>query len=72
MGGRGGDDPHIIPAFEAGESDGGSLIAMRYVPAVTRVFSAPAELLAPRRAAAIVSSVASALDAAHGAGLGAP
>ncbi len=26
------DDPHIVPVFEAGESDGVLFIAMRYVP----------------------------------------
>ena len=26
------DDPHIIPVFEAGDSDGVLFIAMRYVP----------------------------------------
>jgi serine/threonine-protein kinase len=64
------DDPHIIPVFEAGEAGGVLFIAMRYVPGgdlrslVRRVGP-----LSAGRAAAIVSSVASALDAAHGAGL---
>ena len=64
------DDPHIIPVFEAGDADGVLFIAMRYVPGgdvgtlVRREGPLP-----PARAAAIVSAVASALDAAHGAGL---
>ena len=64
------DDPHIIPVFEAGEAAGVLFIAMRYVPGgdvrslVRRVGPLP-----PGRAAAIVSAVASALDAAHAAGL---
>jgi hypothetical protein len=64
------DDPHIIPVFEAGEADGVLFIAMRYVPGgdahslVRRVGP-----LSQSRAAAIVSSMASALDAAHAAGL---
>jgi serine/threonine protein kinase len=64
------DDPHIIPIYEAGEADGALYIAMRYVRGgdvgslVRR--SGP---LAPARVAAIISAVASALDAAHAAGL---
>jgi serine/threonine-protein kinase len=64
------DDPHIIPVFEAGEFDGHLFIAMRYVPGgdlgsrIRR--SGP---LTPEHAAAIVSPVAAALDAAHEAGL---
>src|SRR5271157_3061567 len=64
------DDPHIIPVFEAGDADGVLFIAMRYVPGgdvgtlVRREGPLP-----PARAAAIVSAVASALDAAHAAGL---
>jgi hypothetical protein len=64
------DDPHIIPVYAAGESDGVLFIAMRYVPGgdartlVLRDGPLPLE-----RAAAIISPVASALDAAHAAGL---
>ena len=64
------DDPHIIPVFEAGDADGVLFIAMRYVPGgdvgtlVHRVGPLPVA-----RAAAIISGVASALDAAHAAGL---
>jgi hypothetical protein len=64
------DDPHIIPVFEAGEADGVLFLAMRYVPGgdvgtlVRRLGPLPGV-----RAAAIISSVASALDAAHAAGL---
>ncbi|HEY7325607.1 MAG TPA: serine/threonine-protein kinase, partial [Streptosporangiaceae bacterium] len=64
------DDPHIIPVYEAGEADGVLFIAMRYVPggdAGTLVRNEGP--LPPARVAAIVSSVASALDAAHAAGL---
>src|ERR1700760_2000360 len=57
------DDPHIIPVYEAGEADGVLFIAMRYVP------GGDAGTLPPARVAAIISSVASALDAAHAAGL---
>jgi hypothetical protein len=64
------DDPHIIPVFEAGDADGVLFIAMRYVPGgdvgtlIRRVGPLPIA-----RALAIVSAVASALDAAHAAGL---
>ena len=65
------DDPHIIPVFEAGETAAGALfIAMRLVPGgdVYSLVRRIGPLSAPR-AAAIVSPVASALDAAHAAGL---
>jgi serine/threonine protein kinase len=64
------DDPHIIPVFEAGESDGVLFIAMRHVPGgdarslVSREGPLPAG-----RTAGIISQVASALDAAHATGL---
>lgn len=64
------DHPHIIPVFAAGETDGVLYIAMRYVPGgnvgslIRREGALPAA-----RAAAIISSMAAALDAAHEAGL---
>ena len=64
------DDPHIIPVHEAGEADGVLFIAMRYVPGRdVRSLLHREGPLAPDRAAAIISPVASALDAAHAAGL---
>jgi serine/threonine protein kinase len=64
------DDPHIIPVFEAGEADGVLFIAMRYVPGGdVRSLVRREGLLSPARVAAIISPVASALDAAHAAGL---
>ena len=64
------DDPHIIPVHEAGEADGVLFIAMRYVPGGdVRSLVQREGPLSPSRAAAIISSVASALDAAHSAGL---
>jgi serine/threonine protein kinase len=64
------DHPHIIPVYAAGESDGMQFIAMRFVPGdtlhgVIRLSGA----LPPQRAARFISPVASALDAAHAAGL---
>ena len=64
------DDPHIIPIHEAGQAGRVLFIAMRYVPGgdvgglLRRGGPLPAD-----RAAAIISPVASALDAAHAAGL---
>jgi hypothetical protein len=64
------EDPHIIPVHEAGEADGVLFIAMRFVPGGdVRSLLAQAGPLPPARAAAIISPVASALDAAHAAGL---
>ena len=64
------DDPHIIPVFEADEADGVLFIAMRYVPdGDVRSLVRRVGPLSPGRAAAIISPMASALDAAHGAGL---
>ena len=64
------DHPNIIPVYAAGEADGMQFIAMRFVAGDTlggiiRVHGA----LSPRRAAGFISPVASALDAAHAAGL---
>jgi serine/threonine protein kinase len=64
------DHPHIIPVYAAGEADGMQFIAMRFVAGDTlggiiRVHGS----LSPRRAAGFISPVASALDAAHAAGL---
>ena len=64
------DDPHIIPVHEAGEANGVLFIAMRYVRGGdVRTMIRRAGPLSPSCAAAIISAVASALDAAHTAGL---
>ncbi len=64
------DDPHIIPVYEAGEAQGVLFISMRYVSGGdVRTLLRREGPLAPTRAAAIVSPMASALDAAHAAGL---
>jgi predicted ATPase/class 3 adenylate cyclase len=64
------DDPHIIPVYEAGEAGGVLFIAMRYVPGRdVRTLLRREGPLSAGRAAAIISAVASALDAAHAAGL---
>jgi serine/threonine protein kinase len=64
------EDPHIIPVFEAGEADGMLYIAMRYVPGGdVRTMVRRDGPLPPGRAAAVIAQMASALDAAHAAGL---
>ena len=64
------DDPHIIPVYEAGEASGALFIAMRFVKGGDlRLILQREGPLPPDRAAAFISPVASALDAAHGAGL---
>jgi hypothetical protein len=64
------DDPHIIPVFEAGDAAGVLFIAMRYVGGGdVRTLVRTNGPLPASRAAAILSPVASALDAAHVAGL---
>ena len=64
------DHPHIIPVYEAGEAGGVLFIAMRYVAGDDlRTIVRRDGGLRPRRAAAFISPVASALDAAHAAGL---
>ena len=64
------DHPHIIPVYEAGEADGVLFIAMRFVGGgdVGSLLRREGPL-PPARAASIISPVASALDAAHAAGL---
>jgi serine/threonine protein kinase len=64
------DDPHIIPVYEADESDGVLFIAMRFIPGgdLSRLVQREGPMPAAR-AADFISPVASALDAAHGAGL---
>ncbi|MGH3257036.1 MAG: protein kinase domain-containing protein [Streptosporangiaceae bacterium] len=64
------DDPHIIPVYEAGEALGVLFISMRYVSGgdVGTLLRREGPLAAAR-AAAIISPMASALDAAHAAGL---
>ena len=64
------DDPHIIPVYEAGESGGVLFIAMRLVVGGDlRSVMLREGPLTPERAAALLSPVASALDAAHAAEL---
>lgn len=64
------DHPHIVPVFEAGETDGVLYIAMRYVSGsdLRHVLDQRGPLPLPD-AVRIAAQVASALDAAHEHGL---
>ena len=64
------DHPHVIPVYYAGEEDGVAYIAMRFVDGDdVRTLVRREGPLEPRRAVKIAGQVASALDAAHAAGL---
>ncbi len=64
------DHPHIIPVYEAGEAGDVLFIAMRFVAGDDlRVLVGREGSLRSQRAASFISPVASALDAAHAAGL---
>ncbi len=64
------DHPHVIPVYQAGDEDGVLSLLMRYVEGTDlRELIALEGPLEPRRAARLVAQVASALDAAHEAGL---
>ena len=64
------DHPHIVPIYEAGETDGVLYIAMRYVEGSDlRHLLDRQGPLAPAAALRIAAQVASALDAAHEHGL---
>ena len=64
------DHPNVIPLYDAGEADGVLYIAMRFVDGVDLSSLIASEgKLEPARTARIVAQVASALDAAHEAGL---
>jgi serine/threonine protein kinase len=64
------DHPHIIPIYEAGEADGALYIAMRYVRGGdVGTLARRHGPLPAARVAALITPVASALDAAHAAGL---
>jgi Protein kinase domain len=62
---------HILPVYGAGQADGLLYIASRFVAGgdLAALRRRAGGVLAPARAAALVAQVASALDAAHAAGL---
>lgn len=65
------DSLHIIPVYGAGEAEGLLYIATRFVPGgdLEALLRRSGGVLDPARAGALVAQVASALDAAHAAGL---
>ena len=65
------EEPHIIPVYGAGEVDGVLYIATKFVSGgdLADVLQRAGGALEPRRAATFIEQVASALDAAHAAGL---
>jgi YVTN family beta-propeller protein len=64
------DHPHVIPIYQAGEEEGILYLAMRYVEGTDLAkLLAKEGALEPRRALALLSQVADALDAAHARGL---
>ncbi|MFC9504547.1 serine/threonine-protein kinase [Streptomyces sp. NPDC057002] len=64
------DHPHIVPVFEAGETDGVLYIAMRYVVGSDLRHLLDREgPLSPATTLRVAAQVASALDAAHDHGL---
>lgn len=64
------EHPHIIPVYDAGETDGVLYLAMRFVEGSDLATMIKANgRLDPRRTCAILSQVASALDTAHAGGL---
>ncbi len=63
------EHPNAVPIYSAGSADGHLYIAMRYVAGTDlRHHLAESGPLAPAAAAAVVSEVGAALDAAHAAG----
>jgi serine/threonine-protein kinase len=65
------EEPHIIPVYGAGEVDGVLYIATKFVPGgdLADVLERAGGALDPGRAVTFIEQVASALDAAHAAGL---
>lgn len=64
------EHPNIVPVYAAGEADGQLYVAMRYVHGTDlRALIATQGPIEPALAVALVSQIASALDAAHDSGL---
>ena len=64
------DHPNVIPVYAAGEQEGSLYLVMRYVSGTDlHALLRESGALSPARAADIVAQIASALDAAHRAGL---
>ena len=63
------DHDHIVPVYEAGQSEYGLFLAMRLIPGPTLKQLIFDRSLDPRRSVRLLGQVANALDAAHRAGL---
>jgi serine/threonine protein kinase len=63
------DHLHIVPVYEAGQSEHGLFLAMRLITGPTLKDVILDNRLEPRRTLRLLAQVAQALDAAHGAGL---
>ena len=63
------DHQHIVPVYEAGQTEHGLFLAMRLIDGPTLKDLILKHQLDPRRSLRILAQVAQALDAAHGAGL---
>ena len=63
------DHDHIVPVYEAGQSEYGLFLAMRLIPGPTLKQLIFDRSLDPRRSVRLLAQVANALDAAHRAGL---
>lgn len=63
------EHPNIIPVYEAGESNGLMFIAMRLVDGPTLADLMHKQAVSGRETLRIIGAIASALDAAHDAGL---
>lgn len=61
--------PHVVPVFETGSVDGHDYIASRYIDGPTLKEWAQVNSPGFRQSAAVVASLASALDAAHSNGI---
>ena len=64
------DHPHLVPLYDVGVRDGTPYLAMAFIDGVDlETLLAERGPLHPQFAAAVISQVASALDAAHATGL---
>src|SRR5918996_3969569 len=64
------EHPHVVPVYDSGEVDGLLYVAMRFVEGTDlRALIRSTGRIDPKRAAAILAQVGSALDAAHARGL---
>jgi serine/threonine protein kinase len=63
------DHDHIVPVYEAGQSEYGLFLAMRLISGPTLKHLILDDQLDPRRTVRILAQVANALDTAHRAGL---